>query len=365
MDARCITPQEAAWYILENIMHDQLHAVYKLSVHLPDAQSIFFEEGQEEEALRKAANRDTTLMAWFKLNQSENAARRILYPDIPENYVWDAARRPWKTQERGKQTTIGRIAPVSPRQFELYHLRLLLLNVPVARSYEELRTVHGELKGSFREAALALDLAVDDNEWFDCMQETQLYVMPRQLRSLFAIILINCNMSVPRRLWNEFSDSMSEDFVHAGHTKEAAKQLALLHIYTDIQAAGMPRPGGHDGLPPPPPEASEFALQNQTQEQPQNHARRGQEMVEQLNDAQRLAYNAIMDAVNDAPTVQFKCFFIDGPGGTGKTFLYTLHLSTFCEELERHCWQWRGLGLLQSYYLVVGRATMHLDYHCV
>ena len=48
LDARCITPPEACWRILGNILHKQSHTVYKLSVHLPDGQRIFFNDGQEE-----------------------------------------------------------------------------------------------------------------------------------------------------------------------------------------------------------------------------------------------------------------------------------------------------------------------------
>ena len=89
VDTRCITPPEAAWRILENIIYDQSHMVYKLSVHLPDGQAVFFEEGQEEAAVARAATRNTTLTAWFKLNETDERARNILYPDIPGSYVWE------------------------------------------------------------------------------------------------------------------------------------------------------------------------------------------------------------------------------------------------------------------------------------
>ena len=43
-----------------------------------------------------------------------------------------------------------------------------------------------------------------------------------------------------------------------------------------------------------------------------------------LNTLQRTAYDAVMDAVNGEP----KLFFLDGPGGTGKTFVENLLLAT-------------------------------------
>jgi hypothetical protein len=45
----------------------------------------------------------------------------------------------------------------------------------------------------------------------------------------------------------------------------------------------------------------------------------------QMNDGQRAAYEAVMSSIdNEAP----QCFFLDGPGGTGKTFLENLLLAS-------------------------------------
>src|SRR5665811_356562 len=46
-----------------------------------------------------------------------------------------------------------------------------------------------------------------------------------------------------------------------------------------------------------------------------------------LNAEQKNAFDQIMNAVND-PTLRSKCFFVDGPGGSGKTYLYETLLHT-------------------------------------
>jgi len=48
----------------------------------------------------------------------------------------------------------------------------------------------------------------------------------------------------------------------------------------------------------------------------------GQRMLAKLNEGQRTAFNEIMASVKDVNNLYPRLFFLDGPGGTGKTFLY-------------------------------------------
>ncbi|KZR98379.1 Uncharacterized protein APZ42_006229 [Daphnia magna] len=48
----------------------------------------------------------------------------------------------------------------------------------------------------------------------------------------------------------------------------------------------------------------------------------GEMMLAQLNDGQRLAFDQVMTAVNDVSNSHVRQYFLDGPRGTGKIFLY-------------------------------------------
>ena len=72
---------------------------------------------------------------------------------------------------------IRRIYSVPATQGELYYLRLLLLNVRGATSYEYLRTVDSHLYDSFKEAAIRLHLLADDSEWENYMKEAQRFTV--------------------------------------------------------------------------------------------------------------------------------------------------------------------------------------------
>ncbi|GLV46044.1 hypothetical protein CBL_21288, partial [Carabus blaptoides fortunei] len=54
---------------------------------------------------------------------------------------------------------------------------------------------------------------------------------------------------------------------------------------------------------------------------------RSETMLSTLNDQQKEAYDQIMAAIHDESR-QCRCFFLDGPGGSGKTYMYKLLRST-------------------------------------
>ena len=49
-------------------MHEQSHTIYRLAVHLPEQQSVYYREGEEALAADRACTRNTHLTAWFELN---------------------------------------------------------------------------------------------------------------------------------------------------------------------------------------------------------------------------------------------------------------------------------------------------------
>ena len=63
---------------------------------------------------------ETTLTAWFEINETDENTRAILYPNFPEQYVWHSNKIPkrWALRQRGFWGTIGRNYVVSPKQSE-------------------------------------------------------------------------------------------------------------------------------------------------------------------------------------------------------------------------------------------------------
>ncbi|XP_065322969.1 uncharacterized protein LOC135930111 [Gordionus sp. m RMFG-2023] len=136
INARYVCACEAMWRLLENRMHDRSHGINRLAIHLPFHQPVYFIEGQERQALEKSAGRNTTLTV---------------------------CANKWKPRQR-QNNIISRMYTVDPKSGERFFLRLLLLHVVGATSFEYLRTVNGVLYNTFKEAAFKRNLLVDDKE---------------------------------------------------------------------------------------------------------------------------------------------------------------------------------------------------------
>ena len=217
-------------------MHDQSHAVLRLPVHLPDEQRVYFREGDEQAALQRGENH-TKLTAWFVLNQNDENARRFLYADIPYHFVFNQQQKRWVVRQRGAEKIVSRMYNASIREGERYFLRVLLLHVPGATSFEYLRTVNGIVYRSYREACLALGLLADDALWERTLNELVESASPSKIRKSFSFILIHGEPSNPAELWQMFRAHMIEDFLR--HQNEAdAEQSALGKIQEVLQEFG-------------------------------------------------------------------------------------------------------------------------------
>lgn len=307
-------------------MHQQSHTIIRLQVHLPNEQNVYFTEGNIAVAAQRAEIKNTNLTAWFKLNQEDAVARQYLYADIPNHYVFENARRTWKQRQRGAANTIGRLYSVSlSADIERFCLRLLLLHVPGATSYEFLRTVDNTLHTTFKEAAQKRGLFNDEQVWDQTLNEAAIVKMPKQLRDLFAYI---CVLAVPRNipeLFERYLESMWEDYArHDGHITDCThcRNLILQDIDDVLLMHG--KKCSDFGLPTP---TRSHLRSRQVYFDALAEREKSVPMLASLNNEQRAAYEKIMFAVkNENLTERF--FFLDGPGGSGKTYLYKLLMHT-------------------------------------
>ena len=108
--------------------------------------------------------------------QTSEIARKFLYKEFPEHYVWDKQLRIWK--ERKKGIAISRIVEANPREEERYYLRLLLNHVRGSTSFESLLIVNGKRVQTFKDSAKERGLLEYDESVTKCLDEATSFEMP-------------------------------------------------------------------------------------------------------------------------------------------------------------------------------------------
>lgn len=346
VNCRYVSSPEAIWRLRENKMHDRSHTVMRIPVHLPNQQRITFEEGNEEEAIIAAQTGTTKLESWFRLNATDPTAHQFLYTEIPIHFVY--IRNNWQRRQRGGDKIVPRMYTVSPRDEERFYLRTLLLHVRGSESFEALRSFDGIIYDTYKAAAQARGLLESDDEWIRCLQDAVTYQMPRQLRETFSYIIVFCRPAQPLLLWQQFYEDMILDYMRSLPEPEAINmalhdiQKTLMEHKFTCAIVGLPVPQGH----PP----AEDALYDIAQE-----AYDAQNRIPMLNERQREAFDTIRDAL-DFDRGEARCFFIDGPGGSGKTFLYKT-LMAFVRGRDQVAMPFATTGIAGT--LLKGGRTVH------
>ncbi|KMQ87777.1 hypothetical protein RF55_12854 [Lasius niger] len=317
LDARYVSAPEAMWRLNGYDLFMKSHTVIRLAVHLPNRQMVYFRAGNEEQAAERELNRDTMLTAWFKLNQTDENAVQFLYTDIPYHYVYDKKETKWKPRKKGSEKIISRLYTVSIKDIERFYLRLLLLHVAGAKSFEDLKNVNGILYETFKDAAIAKNLIETDDLWGKTIEDSIESNMPTQIRELFAYICIFGNPIDVLAIWNKYKDYMIEDFVHKNVLNP--ENMALNHIQEILINNGSNCENFQ--LPNPTPVNIYVTEYNVDEERI-----RGDYLLSTLNAEQKHVYDIVMRAIENENESQ-RLFFIDGFAGSGKTYLFNTFMS--------------------------------------
>nr|XP_009763055.1 PREDICTED: uncharacterized protein LOC104215018 [Nicotiana sylvestris] len=231
-DARWVSLPEALWRIYEFNLSEMQPPVINLQLHLPVNQAMYYWKKQNlRNVMASDTVKHTMLTEYFRMCSIDDDARNYLYREFLEHYVWNPQPKIWT--KRKTRSVIGRIAIANPREGERYYERLLLNHVRGPFSFEDLLTVNGKKCETFKEAAKQGGLLESDNSISECLREAVFFKMPSALRSLFATILVRCNPTDIRNLWETYYDDMSEDFRRM-HRNSPATQLQ-----SNVRSRGM------------------------------------------------------------------------------------------------------------------------------
>ena len=339
LDSRYVSAAEACWRLFHFKMHNRNPAVLRLQVHLPGHHMVTFDpEEPVESILARAANESTMLTAFFDANASATLgpeARQYTYQEFPRHFTFIERTRKWKIREKG--STIGRLSFVPPTAGELFYLRTLLCVVRGPHSFQDLRTFETTVYPTFREACVARGLLEDDGEWAQCLEEAIHMQTGASLRQLFATLLLFCTPVFPEILWDKFRSHICDDLAHRlrsmGYLNPSLDDVydyGLFLLESILQRSGSSLTNFESMPKPQRLNWAENTANRLICEQLYNcndERAAAERNIPLLNPEQRHAFDAITDSVENNLG---RLFFLNGPGGTGKTFVY----NTVCHHVR-------------------------------
>jgi len=245
-NARCITAIEAMYRLYGFPLYSMSPPVLQMQVHLPGMHMVSFKSRDDlNDVVKRERSKRSMLTEYFVTNMDNPRARKYLYREFPEYFIWNKSHKRW--EPRKKRIQIGRLVYAHPAEGERYYLRVLLNHVRGATSFEDLRTWHGATYPTFRQACEVMGFVETDETLDACLSESTVFQMPCALRRLFATIMVFCECANVRSLWDKHFESMAEDYRRSHGKSSLVEQKVLRDISNHL--ASMGRDIRNYGLP--------------------------------------------------------------------------------------------------------------------
>ncbi|XP_014218806.1 uncharacterized protein LOC106647065 [Copidosoma floridanum] len=261
--------------------------VVHLAVHLKSGQRVDFTEANVAQQAERPPS--TTLTSFFAMCEADPFAATLMYVEMLKYYIWNQSTKKFQRRKQGTPVpywpqvfftdALGRMYTVHPRNDECFYLQLLLVNARGPKSSAHLKTVNGLQCQTYREARQLLGLLENDSHW---------------------------DVTLADSLWNKYKDDICEGILHRLRIQTNNSDIQITdYIYNEVliliedQCLTIP----NKLL------IQEFVFNN----------------VPLLNEQQKQVCEALMQAVDNNTG---DLFFLDAPGGTGKTFVISLILAT-------------------------------------
>jgi hypothetical protein len=226
---------------------------------MEDQQHVAFDEDIMDSVMETQCV--TELTEFFELNKTlqDQPDKWLWYFDLAREYRWDKSKKIWITWKNDIKT-IGRIESIHPAAWDAFHMRMLLNSehCKCVTSFTDLMTLPGQSQPceSYKKVCEELGMLQDDAEWELVLEDAEHTRLPESICSLYVTILLWCNPSNPRALFDKFWERWFNDIEEKARKQGIynleegqLKTLVLLDIKQkllpfekDLATFGLPQP---------------------------------------------------------------------------------------------------------------------------
>ena len=274
------------------------------------------------------------------------------YVDMPKGFTYNKSKKQWSKRKSTKGgPVIGRVHTVNPVAGDVYYLRMLLHDdhCKGKTGFDDLKVIAtGRPCETYKSVCFELGLLSDDLEWNRILEESAVTRMCPQIRDLYIIILMFCEPSNPRQLYDQFwttwCDDIEQKALKKGTVLTETQKETLVLLDLEMKLQSHEKTLEHFGLPVP---TQEQLAQVETITCTESAVIREElafdiqelevtvlERVPNFTVEQSTIFNRILDAVKNGQPIQV---FIDARGGCGKTYLLNTILAAVRSMEEGGC----------------------------
>jgi hypothetical protein len=215
-----------------------------------------------------------------------------------------------------------------------FYLRLLLLNVPAPTSFDDLKIVDSTPFDTYKAACQARGLLNDDSEYDSCLNEAYTFQTDHAFRRLFMLIVAQCSptdalalmLRHKHQLQGGCEYRLKNHFNIPAPTVQQVWDLALSDLEViahqhgkSLEMFNLPTPSGA------------FTAATHNRAIVEELSFNADEQQERYDNGMAMANpdqtHAVNQVINSVTNNLGQLFFLDGPGGTGKTFVESLCLA--------------------------------------
>ncbi|XP_074371907.1 uncharacterized protein LOC141712757 isoform X3 [Apium graveolens] len=293
------------------------------------------------EVVRRVDPDGTMFIQWMLNNHFDSLGHNLTFTKYPTKFRWDSSAKRWFRRKQNVNV-VGRMVYAHPASGERFYMRLLLNIVVGAKTFEEIRTVGGIVYPTHKQACFRRGLLDSDKEWHLALDDAALCAIAPQLRDLFVTLLVFCEISNPSELWDKHWANLADDIQYTKRKmtqlpnlkiSDADKQMLALEAISQLLKQYGKKLEDFPGLPElnivsTTRYKNDLLLEEMMYDREKLRSK-ASEGVDCFNSMQRLIFDEILESVH---TNAGGFYFMYGPGGTGKTFLWSTILARLRSE---------------------------------